>query len=400
MAAFFGGGGYHQGMGGLGGGSRLPQTFDEEYNCYSFAFQDKTHLEGSDKIFLPPSALDTLARLHIDYPMLFQLTCRVSGKKTHCGVLEFSAAEGSCYLPYWMMQNLMLEEGGFLQVKNVSLPKCTFVKLRPQSVDFLEITNPRAVLERALRSFSCVTVGDQICIPHNEKFYHIEIRDVKPADAACIIETDCDVDFEAPVGYVEPGRNGGGREGGVAASTTSGGMITSRPLSGKGGYKEEHEAAAAAAAEMKKQASFSGRGARLDGKAHAGGEGEGGEGLDGGDSMDVSGEGGGGGGGEEGPTSPPVFLGRTISGRASLSMTEGRGSSLISQTGGGSISSSLRASSSVSYGSSSSSSLSSSTAAAGAAAGAGGYKKPGALDNKYSSKKGFRSFAGPGNKLA
>jgi len=120
MAAFFGGGGgggYHQGMGGMGGGSRLPQTFDEEYNCYSFAFQDNTHLEGSDKIFLPPSALDTLARLHIDYPMLFQITCRASGKKTHCGVLEFSAAEGSCYLPYWMMQNLMLEEGGFLQVR-------------------------------------------------------------------------------------------------------------------------------------------------------------------------------------------------------------------------------------------------------------------------------------------
>ena len=190
------------------------------------------------------------------------------------------------------------------------------------------------------------------------------------------------------------------------ASTTSGGVITPRPLSGKGGYKEEHEAAAAAAAEMKKQASFLGRGARLDGKAHAGEVGEGGKGLGIGDSMDVSGEGGGrggGGGGEEGPISPPVFLGRTISGRTSSSITEGRGSSFFSQTGGGSISSSMRASSSpISYGSYSSSSLSSSTAAAGAAggAGAGGYKKPGALGNKYSSKKGFQSFAGAGNKLA
>jgi ubiquitin fusion degradation protein 1 len=40
-----------------------------------------------------------------------QITCKASGRKTHCGVLEFSAAEGSCYLPYWMMQNLLLEEG-------------------------------------------------------------------------------------------------------------------------------------------------------------------------------------------------------------------------------------------------------------------------------------------------
>ena len=66
--------------------------------------------------------------------------------------------------------------GGFIQVKNVSLPKATFVKFRPQSVDFLEITNQRAVLERALRSFSCVTVGDQICIPYNDKFYYLEVR--------------------------------------------------------------------------------------------------------------------------------------------------------------------------------------------------------------------------------
>ena len=48
-------------------------------------------------------------------------------------------------------------------------------------MDFLEITNPRAVLERALRSFSCVTVGDQICIPHNDKFYHIEVRPSLPS---------------------------------------------------------------------------------------------------------------------------------------------------------------------------------------------------------------------------
>lgn len=77
----------------------------------AWCLQDKSHLEGSDKIFLPPSALDTLARLHIDYPMLFEVTCKASGKHTHCGVLEFSAAEGTCYLPYWMMQNLLLEEG-------------------------------------------------------------------------------------------------------------------------------------------------------------------------------------------------------------------------------------------------------------------------------------------------
>jgi ubiquitin fusion degradation protein 1 len=137
--------------------------------------------------------------------MLFQLTA-ASSRRTHSGVLEFTAEEGCCYIPYWMMQNLIIEEGSLITVKNISLPKATFVKLQPQSVDFLEISNPKAVLEHALRNFSCVTVGDVIQIQYNDKNYHLALQQVQPADAACIIETDCQVDFDAPIGYVEPER--------------------------------------------------------------------------------------------------------------------------------------------------------------------------------------------------
>lgn len=105
-------------------------------------------------------------------------------------VLEFTAPEGTCYLPYWMMSNLTLTEGKRIRVRNVSLPKATFVKFQPQSVDFLDITNPRAVLEYKLRSFSCVTVGDHLAFSYNDKKYYLEVKDVKPQDAACIIEAD------------------------------------------------------------------------------------------------------------------------------------------------------------------------------------------------------------------
>lgn len=179
---------------------------------------------------MPPSAFDTLARLQVDYPMLFQLSVSATGgrrnasnpdaaarmevddddfdsieiRTTHCGVLEFTAEEGCCYIPFWMMQNLLIEEGTLITVTNVSLPKATFVKLQPQSVDFLEISNPRAVLEHALRNFSCVTKNDIIQIPYNNKNYHFALKEVDPSPAACIIETDCNVDFDAPLGYVEP----------------------------------------------------------------------------------------------------------------------------------------------------------------------------------------------------
>jgi len=136
--------------------------------------------------------------------MLFRLTSSVDNKTTHSGVLEFTAEEGTCYIPFWMMQNLLIEEGTVITVANISLPKATFVKLQPQSVDFLEISNPRAVLEHALRNYSCVTKGDVIQLPYNNKNYHFELKEVEPQDAACIIETDCNVDFDAPVGYVEP----------------------------------------------------------------------------------------------------------------------------------------------------------------------------------------------------
>jgi len=44
-----------------------------------------------------------------------------------------------------MMNNLLLEEGSIVQVENVSLPVATFAKFQPQSPDFLDITNPKAV---------------------------------------------------------------------------------------------------------------------------------------------------------------------------------------------------------------------------------------------------------------
>lgn len=100
---------------------------------------------------MPPSALDQLSRLNITYPMLFKLTNKNSDRMTHCGVLEFVADEGICYLPHWMMQNLLLEEGGLVQVESVNLQVATYSKFQPQSPDFLDITNPKAVYPLDIR---------------------------------------------------------------------------------------------------------------------------------------------------------------------------------------------------------------------------------------------------------
>jgi len=190
-----------------------PRPFNTQYRCYSvsmFPGADKQSVENGGKIMMPPSALDVLTRLNIVYPMLFKLTNRRGNRNTHCGVLEFVADEGKVYIPYWMMRNLLLDEGDMVQIESVSLPVATFSKFEPQSVEFLDISNPKAVLENGLRNFACLTVDDVIAINYNEKVYELRVLEVKPGGAVTIIECDMNVEFAAPVGYEEPKRMVGG----------------------------------------------------------------------------------------------------------------------------------------------------------------------------------------------
>jgi ubiquitin fusion degradation protein 1 len=201
----FGGGGF--GMPGFG---RSPGTgrFEQTFRAFPFVFINKQQFEEGGKIILPPSALDRLTHMNIQYPMLFELSNpQKKDRKVHAGVIEFVAEEGMCYLPFWMMQNLGLTEGSFISVKSTSLPQGSFVKLQPHSKTFLDISNPRAVLERALRYFSALTKGETIALHYNDKIYAINVLEVKPESAhggISIVETDINVDFAPPLDYVEP----------------------------------------------------------------------------------------------------------------------------------------------------------------------------------------------------
>jgi ubiquitin fusion degradation protein 1 len=155
-----------------------------------------------DKIILPASILEILIELEVEYPIIFEIV--TNQKRTNCGVLEFTAEEGSCFLPQWIMKNLDINEGHSVYIRNVSLPQATFIKFKPvlnmckTQLEFLELTDPRAVLEHVLRSFSCATIGDKIHFDYNFKEYIIEVIDVKPKKASCIIEADIEVEFEEP----------------------------------------------------------------------------------------------------------------------------------------------------------------------------------------------------------
>ncbi|CAH1164793.1 unnamed protein product [Phaedon cochleariae] len=187
----------------------MPRPFNMTYQCFSVAMlpgNERQDVERGGKIIMPPSALEQLTRLNINYPMLFKLVNKNTNRVTHCGVLEFVADEGKVYLPLWMMHNLVLEEGDLVQMESISLPVGTFSKFQPLNPDFLDITNPKAVLENCLRSFACLTTGDVIAVKYNQKPYELCVLETKPGNAITIIECDMNVEFAAPVGYKEPER--------------------------------------------------------------------------------------------------------------------------------------------------------------------------------------------------
>eukprot|EP00918_Siedleckia_nematoides_P037692 GHVU01081725.1.p1 GENE.GHVU01081725.1~~GHVU01081725.1.p1 ORF type:complete len:274 (+),score=43.75 GHVU01081725.1:297-1118(+) len=200
--------------------------------CYSMAFCGKgssTELEKGNKVILPSSALQNLARRNVSWPMLFKVSnYDAPSHFTHVGVQEFSADEGTCYIPYWLIKQLQLSEGDKLDVVNVKLPKGSYVKLQPCSTNFLDIANPRVVLETALRPFAALSQGDRIAIEYNDDTFEIEVLETRPSGAVSVIETDVEVDFAPPKDYVEPPRP----PPAAAAASSSSSSATKAPSKG------------------------------------------------------------------------------------------------------------------------------------------------------------------------
>ena len=122
------------------------------------------------------------------------------------------------------MQTLLLEPGDLVQIKSTDLPPGQRIKLQAQSTSFLDISDPKAVLENAFRNFSCLTKGDVFTFSYNDQVYEmavLETRPETPQNAISVLETDLEVDFATPVGYEEPKRTSGTS----TPSTTAGGGL-------------------------------------------------------------------------------------------------------------------------------------------------------------------------------
>lgn len=91
------------------------------------------------------------------------------------------------------MHNISANEGDVVTVESTTTEIGKYALFEPQSIEFLEISNPTALLENALRGFACITKGEIIVIHYNNRIYELKVLDTKPRDVINIIECDMDV---------------------------------------------------------------------------------------------------------------------------------------------------------------------------------------------------------------
>ncbi len=191
-----------------GRGVQINTIFIEVYKAFPASIMGREDIDLSNSIILPPSALQQLSLMKSfgdpKNPILFRIMNIQLNCYTHCGVVEFTAENGTCYLPTNMFDRLCLEEGQQVNLRSINLKPGTFIKLQPHKTEFIKNRAPLTILDFNLRNYFCVTEGDTISVKFGKKIYNIDVIECKPDKAIRTLNTDIEVDFCPPKDYKEP----------------------------------------------------------------------------------------------------------------------------------------------------------------------------------------------------
>lgn len=156
-------------------------------------------------------------------------------KRVFCGAISFEGEEGQVLVPRWMLQQLSVERDGSVTVYVMvdAITAGLRAVFQPLSSHFLTINNPRAVLERTLRNYACISLGDPIILAYNGQEIEMLVRESNSNATINITECDLRVDFMPPPDYkdesiVEPVEH---YEETFAPFVGSGSRLDGRPLS-------------------------------------------------------------------------------------------------------------------------------------------------------------------------
>ena len=185
--------------------------FWKRFRCISAVMAEEEKIEGTGKVCLPASCLEAiygglgqsssyLSQSGNLSPMTFELSGIESKVQTYCGVLEFTAQEGTVVIPSWMISQLNFQEGEPVMMRKITLPPGDFVKLQPHTDSYaVEGINPKALLEWRLRDFVALTKGEVLPIISHGHTFKFSVLDVRPGHAIAITDRDITVEFVDPI---------------------------------------------------------------------------------------------------------------------------------------------------------------------------------------------------------
>lgn len=188
-------------------------VYKQHFCAFSAAFgENPQRVNAGGRVLLPMDCLQEMAQLNLVYPLQFQINS-FNGKKAFAGVLEFEAEGGQIIMPDWLFQQLQLKPGDAVRVQTVVLPQGGLVKLRPQSRRFIELHNPKQLLEKHFTQYPVLYKGSTIVLRYLDQDFLLDIMDVqdmsgKSVEAISTVNakatfTELKVDFDRPLDMPE-----------------------------------------------------------------------------------------------------------------------------------------------------------------------------------------------------
>ena len=173
-------------------------------NAYSMVFSEHVmakQLELSNKILISASVLPDIDMSH--GTVIFKL--EKDGTEIYCGMHEYVDSPGLCFVPHKYLSMLKCNVGDAVTVSQVTdLPKGDYIKIKPFETAFIQLANPKAVLEKFIvKGFPVLTQGEIITIKYLDHDYEIEIVETKPNPIIKTIDCDINLDFDEPYDYEE-----------------------------------------------------------------------------------------------------------------------------------------------------------------------------------------------------
>lgn len=191
----------------------------------------RQELKSCGKVILSQSVLERCTGyVNLPFPLIFRIES-MEQQDIICGVSTFEAAHKEIHIPPWMMTRLGVEEEQSVKIFALTqtIPKGTDVLLQPMTSDFLEVSNPKAVLERGLLSFTCISDGETFPIAYNDRMYEMRVTETRPARTILLTDCDLSVEFMQPADYVEDKSHDSSHEESVKFS--QGCRLDGRPIS-------------------------------------------------------------------------------------------------------------------------------------------------------------------------